>query len=110
MTRFRRNLADWLDPDRAHREVAANKRAMRVQHAVRRADAPLLVVAYEREATILGVFASHRAITIDAILRGDLHGRVIAGYIPTNLALTDTRWPEAERELQTCLLTARIGA
>lgn len=96
---LRTRLADLIDPGRTDRETRALKKAMRVQHAVRRADAPLLVVAYEREATILGVFASHRAITVDAILRGGLHGRTIAGYIPTNLALTDARWAEAEATL-----------
>lgn len=111
MDRFRRNLADWLDPDRARREVAANKRAMRYRTHIRHAHPAILITGNHREASgILGQRAHTRALTIDDVLRGRARGLTILDYIPTDLALKDARWRDAERELHTCLLTARIGA
>ena len=110
MTRFRRNLADWLDPDRAHREVAANKRAMRYRTQARHATRAILITGNRREASsALGQRARTRALTIDDVIAGRARGLVILDYIATDLALKDTRWRDAERELHLCLLTTRIN-
>lgn len=110
MNRFRRNLAALLDPERAHREVAATKRALRYRTQARHATRALLITGNHREATgTLGQRARTRALTVDDVLAGRARGLVILDYIATDLALKDTRWREAEQELHTCLLTTRIG-
>lgn len=111
---WRTRLARRLDPQHApeayaQRERDLLKKVKRMQHTVRSAHPPLLVVAYEREILALAVPDRHtRAVTIQQILEGSTRGMVIHGYLPTNLARQHHRWREAEAILTTSHIANRI--
>ena len=111
---WRTRLARRLDPQHAPEAYAQRERdlldkVMRMQHTIRSARPPLLIVAYEREAHVLAAQdRPQRAVTVQQVLEGRTRGMVILGYLPTNLALQHSRWRDAEAILTTSHIANRI--
>lgn len=107
----RRAFADWIDPDRPAREVAATKRALAYRDAVRKAK-PLILVSQQREMRGLIAPMSRDVIvaSIEEAAAGRVRGLILSAVIPTNLALQHTDYHKAMDELRPCLLTTRTGA
>ena len=101
---LRTRIADWIDPDRAHRAAHHTARYQTMREAVEAAPV-LLVTSDHREATgIFGARATAHTATIQQILEGKTRGRRYRGMLVTDNALKHSDWREANEILQLSLL------